>query len=170
MATAAQDPSLVETVLSLDRPTRRLIQQGLGNEGFDPGVPDGLFGPRTRAAVRAWQAAREQAEALRAAGSPPAAVASDAEAGTDQAAGAAGASDPQVATAAPPPAANGLAAPAVVESPAAPAAAVINPRENATPAQAAGTTQLPPEILVDRRLVRVERLLAEDDQTIGTVH
>ena len=112
VAMAAQDPSAVEAVLGFDRPTRRLIQQGLGNEGFDPGVPDGLFGPRTRAAVRAWQAAREQAEALRAAGSPPAAVASDAEAGTDQAAGAAGASDSQVATGASPPAANGLAAPA----------------------------------------------------------
>ena len=141
MATAAQDRSPLEAALSLDRPTRRLIQQGLGNEGYDPGVPDGLFGPRTRAAIRAWQAAGEHAEtgyldgvqaaALRAAGSPPAAVASDAEAGTDQAAGAAGASDPQVATAASPPAANGLAASAVVESPAAPAEAVINSAEAA---------------------------------------
>ena len=97
MATAAQDPSAVEAALSLDRPTRRLIQQGLRNKGFDPGVQDGLFGPRTRAAIRAWQAAGElvetgyldgvQAAALRAAASPPAAVASDAEAGTDQAAG-----------------------------------------------------------------------------------
>ena len=45
---------------------------------------------------------------------------------------------------------------------------MINPGENATPAQAAGTTQLPPEILVDRRLGRVERLLAEDDH--GAAH
>ena len=177
-ATAAQDPSAVEAALSLDGPTRRLIQQGLRNEGFDPGVPDGLFGPRTRAAIRAWQAAGEHAEtgyldgvqaaALRAAGSPPAAVASDAEAGTDQAAGQPGASDPQVATAASPPAANGVAAPAVVESHPAPAEAVINSAENVPVAQAAGTAQLPPEILVDRRLVRVERLLAEDDH--GAVH
>ena len=36
--------------LGLDRPTRRLIQQELRNEGFNPGAPDGLFGPRTRAA------------------------------------------------------------------------------------------------------------------------
>ena len=171
MATAAQDRSPVEAALSLDRPTRRLIQQGLRNEGFDPRVPDGLFAPRTRAAIRAWQAAREivetgypdgvQAEALRAAGSPPAAVASGAEAGSDLAAGSPGASEPQVATAAPPPAADGLAAPAVVESPALPAEAVINSVENVPVAQAAGTAQLPPEILVDRRLVRVERLLAE---------
>ena len=175
VARAAQDPSAVEAELGLDRPTRRLIQQGLRNEGFDAGTPDGLFGPRTRAAIRAWQAAREQAEtgyldgvqaaALRAAASPPAAVASDPEAGTDQAAGSPGASEPQVATAAPPPAANGLAAPAGGESPPAPAAAVINPEDedNAPAVQAARSTQLPPEILVDRRLLRVERLLAADN-------
>ena len=78
--TAAQDPEAVESGLALDRPTRRLIQQGLTAEGFDPGTPDGLFGPRTRAAIRAWQGSREQAvtgyldlvqaEALRLAGMP----------------------------------------------------------------------------------------------------
>ena len=57
---AAQDLSAVEVAPGLDRPTRRLIQQGLRNEGFDPGAPDGLFGPRTRAAIRAWQAARDE--------------------------------------------------------------------------------------------------------------
>ena len=57
---AAQDPAAVEAALSLDRPTRRLIQRALSNEGFDPGAPDGLFGPRTRAAIRAWQAARDE--------------------------------------------------------------------------------------------------------------
>ena len=55
---AAQDPAAVEALLGLDRPTRRLIQQGLRNEGFDPGPPDGLFGPRTRAAIRGWQEGR----------------------------------------------------------------------------------------------------------------
>ena len=54
----AQDPAGVEASLGLDRPTRRLIQQGLRNEGFDPGAPDGLFGPRTRTAIRRWQEAR----------------------------------------------------------------------------------------------------------------
>ena len=44
--------------MALDRPTRQLIQQGLRNEGFNPGVPDGLFGPRTREAIRRWQEAR----------------------------------------------------------------------------------------------------------------
>ena len=52
------DPSAVEARLGLDRPARRLIQQELRNEGFDPGTPDGLFGPRTRAAIRRWQEAR----------------------------------------------------------------------------------------------------------------
>ena len=76
----AQEPSVVEGVLALDRPARRLIQQGLRNEGFDPGAPDGLFGPRTRAAIRRWQEAqgvlpsgyldRLQAERLHAAGAP----------------------------------------------------------------------------------------------------
>ena len=65
---------------ALDRPTRRLIHQRLANEGFDPGTPDGQFGPRTRAAIRAWQAARGaaatgylddvQAELLRSAAAP----------------------------------------------------------------------------------------------------
>ena len=50
-ATVAQDSSAVEASLALDRSTRRLIQQGLRNEGFDPGTPDGRFGLRTCAAA-----------------------------------------------------------------------------------------------------------------------
>ena len=34
---AAQSVAEAETALELDRPARRLIQQGLRNEGFDPG-------------------------------------------------------------------------------------------------------------------------------------
>ena len=77
---AGQDPAAVEAALALDRATRRSIQQGLRSAGFDPGTPDGLFGPRTRAAIRRWQAARgtpasgylngTEAELLRASGSP----------------------------------------------------------------------------------------------------
>ena len=77
---AAQDPAIVETALDLDRPTRRLIQQELRNEGFDPGTPDGLFGPRTRATIRDWQQSRgasptgylsrAEAELLRTAAAP----------------------------------------------------------------------------------------------------
>ena len=84
MGTTAQDPSAVEASLELDRPTRRLIQQGLRNEGFDLGMPDGLFGPRTRDAIRDWQQLRggpstgylnaSEAELLRAAAAPPAAM------------------------------------------------------------------------------------------------
>ena len=51
-----QQPAAIEDRLGLDRAARRLIQQGLQNEGFDPGPPDGLIGPRTRRAIRAWQA------------------------------------------------------------------------------------------------------------------
>ena len=83
VSAAEQNAEEVEAALGLDRPTRRLIQQGLRNEGFDPVVPDGLFGPRTRGAIRRWQEARgarpvgyldaPQAELLRlAAASPPA--------------------------------------------------------------------------------------------------
>ena len=141
---AAQDPAAVEAALNLDRPTRRLIQRGLSNEGFAPGAPDGLFGPRTRAAIRAWQAARDEPQtgyldgdqlaALRAAAVPqPMTTSSERE-------------DPTPATA---PVAD---APAPVEAP-----------DAAANAQLSGPGELPPEILIDRRLVRVDRLLAQDD-------
>lgn len=35
----------------------RALQQGLAQAGFDPGEPDGMMGPATRAALRAWQQA-----------------------------------------------------------------------------------------------------------------
>ena len=44
--------------LGLNLAERRQIQQGLRAAGFDPGGADGLFGTRTRAAIRNWQAAR----------------------------------------------------------------------------------------------------------------
>ena len=49
---------VVEEELQLDRAARREIQEGLEAAGFDPGGVDGLFGPRTRAAIRAWQSAQ----------------------------------------------------------------------------------------------------------------
>ena len=56
-----------EKKLGLDRSVRRQLQSCLKTAGFDPGVPDGLLGPRTRAAVRAWQAAQGR-EGIEAAG------------------------------------------------------------------------------------------------------
>ena len=36
----------------------RRVQHGLKAEGFDPGPADGVFGPRTRGAIRGWQGER----------------------------------------------------------------------------------------------------------------
>ena len=75
---------VVEAGLGLNEAARRQIQQVLRSAGFDPGGADGLFGPRTRAAIRNWQSARgarstgyldgPQVEALRGRGGsrPPA--------------------------------------------------------------------------------------------------
>ena len=49
---------VVEESLGLDRAVRRQVQEGLQAAGFDPGDADGLFGPRTRAAIRSWQSSR----------------------------------------------------------------------------------------------------------------
>ena len=49
---------VVEEGLGLDRAARQQIQRGLEAAGFDPGGADGLFGPRTRAAIRGWQRSR----------------------------------------------------------------------------------------------------------------
>ena len=49
---------VIEETLGLDRTARRQIQEGLRSAGFDPGGADGLFGPRTRAAIRNWQLSR----------------------------------------------------------------------------------------------------------------
>ena len=48
----------VEEGLGLDVASRQRIQRGLRAAGFDPGGADGLFGPRTRAAIRGWQSSR----------------------------------------------------------------------------------------------------------------
>ena len=49
---------VVEDGLGLDRAARREIQEGLKAGGFDPGGADGMFGPRTRSAIRSWQTSR----------------------------------------------------------------------------------------------------------------
>ena len=52
------DAPAAEPTLRLDRDARRRIQERLHAAGFDPGGADGLFGPRTRAAIRQWQGSR----------------------------------------------------------------------------------------------------------------
>ena len=42
----------------LTREERMQVQQGLAALGFDPGPADGMFGPRTRSAIREWQQAK----------------------------------------------------------------------------------------------------------------
>ena len=49
---------VVEAGLELDRAARQRIQRGLQAAGFNPGGVDGMFGPRTRAAIRGWQSSR----------------------------------------------------------------------------------------------------------------
>ena len=48
-------PETVESSLGLNRSERRRIQRGLTALGFNPGPADGLFGNRTRLAVRSYQ-------------------------------------------------------------------------------------------------------------------
>ena len=175
-AAAPQDASYVEASLALDRSTRRLIQQRLRNEGFDPGTPDGLFGPRTRAAIREWQQSRgasptgylngAEAELLRTASAPPPAAA------------AAAPLQPQVVPTAVLPASSAAVAPASTPAasdftsaaPTTVTAEEVDPQNaaetNSQPTRGGDRTravQLPPEILVDRHLLRAERLLATDD-------
>ena len=170
-AAVPQAPAAVEASLALDRSTRRLIQQELRNQGFDPGTPDGLFGPRTRAAIRNWQESREasptgylngaEAELLRTTAQPrpprPEAVPT-----------------PQAIPAIDPTASSAASTPAKVSShparaPVAPEeldpqnAAETNTQQQTRAADATGTVQLPPEILLDRHLLRAERLLADGD-------
>ena len=146
-ATAGEDPARVEASLALDRPTRRLIQQGLRNEGFDPGTPDGLFGPRTRAAIRDWQQSR---------GASPAGYLNSADAELlRRSAAAPPTSTPAETDANPAPVTVATEVPQNVPE--------TNTQQWPRDATGPGTTQLPPEILIDRHLVRAERLLRDGD-------
>ena len=57
---AAVDPTpeALEFSLGLERGDRRLIQRGLASLGLEPGLADGLLGPRTRGAIRGYQEAK----------------------------------------------------------------------------------------------------------------
>lgn len=54
--------AMTEASLELDRLKRAEIQTRLNLAGFTTGTPDGSFGGKTRAAVKAWQASRGLAE------------------------------------------------------------------------------------------------------------
>ena len=55
-----RDAASLEAELELSRPERRLIQLGLLAAGFDLGKADGFIGDRSRAALRQWQASRNE--------------------------------------------------------------------------------------------------------------
>ena len=75
---AASRPATGGEKEALTREERVRVQRGLGALGFEAGPADGMFGPRTRSAIREWQKAkggaatgyltREEAGALAAAG------------------------------------------------------------------------------------------------------
>ena len=48
-------PEDVESSLGLGRGARRMVQAGLSSLGYEPGPADGLFGARTRDAIRRYQ-------------------------------------------------------------------------------------------------------------------
>lgn len=55
-------PAAVEAALKLTRAQRVQIQRQLSDLRYDPGVADGLWGSKTRAAIKAWQKANRQRE------------------------------------------------------------------------------------------------------------
>ena len=55
---AAPDGSSVEKALGISRSNRILIQRGLNALKLDAGPADGLFGPKTREAIRQWQGSK----------------------------------------------------------------------------------------------------------------
>ena len=54
-APAVPVPEEVESSLGLGRGARRMVQAGLASLGYEPGPADGLFGARTREAIRRYQ-------------------------------------------------------------------------------------------------------------------
>ena len=54
----AKNSKEAEAALDLTRSQRVWVQKGLGALKFDVGAADGIFGPRTRAAIARWQSAR----------------------------------------------------------------------------------------------------------------
>ena len=61
-APAVPTPEEVESSLGLGRGARRMVQAGLASLGYEPGPADGLFGARTREAIRRYQGEKRFAE------------------------------------------------------------------------------------------------------------
>jgi peptidoglycan hydrolase-like protein with peptidoglycan-binding domain len=59
---AGTSPVAIEAALKLTRSQRVEIQRQLTSLGYDTGVADGLWGTKTRTAIRAWQRANRQAQ------------------------------------------------------------------------------------------------------------
>ena len=154
-----QAPQESEAALELDRESWREVQQRLREEGFDPGPADGLLGPRTRDAIRRWQESAgvpatgyldsASVETLLGATDEPAAGPSAVSEGATDSASLAADQSPS------PIPADVVPNEVDVASEPDPDSAARSPA-----ARPPGPLQLPPEILVDRHLVRVERLLA----------
>ncbi|MDP3194955.1 peptidoglycan-binding protein [Tabrizicola sp.] len=60
--TVGTSPVAVEAALKLTRTQRVEIQRQLSALGFDTGVADGLWGAKTRTAIKAWQRANRQTQ------------------------------------------------------------------------------------------------------------
>ena len=140
-AAVPQETAAGEASLALDRSTRRMIQQGLRNEGFDPGTPDGLFGSRTRAAIRDWQQSR---------GAAPTGYLTGADAELLR------------TSAAPPPALAGASPSPQPDSAVQPSA--VSPFDPRPAVGATAPAQLPPDILLDSYLLRAEESVRTDDR------
>lgn len=61
LSAAMSSPAEVERSLALTREERASIQRALRESGIDAGAVDGVFGPRTRTAILAWQRAGQRA-------------------------------------------------------------------------------------------------------------
>lgn len=55
-------PAEIEAALKLTRAQRTAIQKQLLSLGYDGGVPDGLWGAKTRAAIKSWQKANRKTQ------------------------------------------------------------------------------------------------------------
>ena len=155
---AVQAPQESEAALELDRESRRLVQQKLQEEGFDPGPADGLLGPRTRDAIRRWQ----ERAGLPATGYLDSAAVEILLGSTDEP-GAGPSAVSEGATASASLAAEQFPSPVPTDVVPDDVGVASDPdldsAERSPAARPPGPLQLPPEILVDRHLVRVERLL-----------